>query len=76
VPASSRRRLGIEPGDVLVARAEDDRLVFESRRPLGLSLADRACLAPARRLGVPAVMADRTWLDFAPGLGIDVGSIR
>jgi ribonuclease VapC len=36
-------------------------------RPLtsaqGLSLADRACLALARRLGLPALTADRAWTD-------------
>ena len=31
VPAVLRRRLGIEPGRVLIARAEDDRLVLEPR---------------------------------------------
>jgi PIN domain nuclease of toxin-antitoxin system len=30
-------------------------------RPQGLSLADRACLTLANRLGVPALTADRTW---------------
>lgn len=29
----------------------------------GLSLADRACLALAARLGVPALTADRSWAD-------------
>ena len=29
--------------------------------PRGLSLGDRACLVLARRLGVPAVTADREW---------------
>ena len=31
VPAPLRRQLGIEAGDVLVARAQDDRLVLERR---------------------------------------------
>ena len=30
-------------------------------RPQGLSLADRACLVLAERLGVPAVTTDREW---------------
>jgi AbrB family looped-hinge helix DNA binding protein len=34
VPARLRRRLGIEAGDVLVARAEDDRLVLERRQAI------------------------------------------
>ena len=29
----------------------------------GLSLADRACLVLAARLGVPALTTDRTWAD-------------
>ena len=53
VPAHLRRQLGISPGDVLVARAEDGRLVLEPREaiigrlrarfaalPAGVSLAD------------------------------------
>lgn len=32
-----------------------------STRAAGLSLGDRACLALAARLGVPAVTADRAW---------------
>lgn len=36
-------------------------------RTRGLSLGDRACLALARELGVPAVTADRAWI------GLDVG---
>jgi ribonuclease VapC len=32
-------------------------------RAQGLSLADRACMALARRLGLPALTADRTWAD-------------
>lgn len=30
-------------------------------RPAGLSFGDRACLALAQRLGLPAVTADRSW---------------
>lgn len=34
VPAQLRRQLGIEPGDVLIARAQDDRLVLERREAI------------------------------------------
>lgn len=34
-------------------------------RGAGLSLGDRACLALAMRLGVPAVTADRAWASLA-----------
>ncbi|MBI5912746.1 MAG: type II toxin-antitoxin system VapC family toxin [Betaproteobacteria bacterium] len=43
-------------------------------RHLGLSLADRACLALAERARVPAVTADRKWA--AADLGIDILLIR
>lgn len=43
-------------------------------RHAGLSLADRACLALARRLGVPAVTADRAWGDL--DVGVEVRLIR
>jgi PIN domain nuclease of toxin-antitoxin system len=35
-----------------------------------LSLADRACLVLARRLGLPAVTADRLWPHDTPGVFI------
>jgi ribonuclease VapC len=40
----------------------------------GFSLGDRACLATAQKLGVPAVTADRNWR--VPGLGVSVRFIR
>ena len=40
----------------------------------GLSLGDRACLAAAQLLSVPALTANRNWR--IPGLGIDVEFIR
>ena len=42
---------------------------------LGLGLGDRACLATAAALGVPALTADRAWLDLdLPG--VEVRAIR
>jgi PIN domain nuclease of toxin-antitoxin system len=43
-------------------------------RAAGLSLADRACLALARRLGATAVTADRTWQDLR--IEVQVTAIR
>jgi len=43
-------------------------------RALGLSLGDRACLALARREGLPAVTGDRAWLEN--GFGVEVIAIR
>ena len=48
-------------------------LVLTTRRA-GLSLADRACLALATRLGVPAVTADRAWLEL--DVGVEIVCIR
>jgi PIN domain nuclease of toxin-antitoxin system len=43
-------------------------------RVQGLSFGDRACLALARRLGLPALTAERAWAEL--GLGIPVKIIR
>ena len=40
----------------------------------GLSLGDRACLGLAKKLGVPVLTADRTWLDLS--IGVKVRAIR
>jgi ribonuclease VapC len=42
----------------------------------GLSLGDRACLALARRLSVPALTADRRWAEIAETTNIEVKLIR
>ncbi|HKJ36010.1 MAG TPA: type II toxin-antitoxin system VapC family toxin [Solirubrobacterales bacterium] len=53
--------------DVLVVHPLDQRDVVEvarlrpTTRAAGLSLGDRACLALARRLGLPALTTDRAW---------------
>lgn len=45
-------------------------------RPLtkqhGLSLADRACLALARRLAIPILTADRAWANLAVGVAVQL----
>lgn len=45
-----------------------------STRKLGLSLADRCCLALASRLERPVLTADRAWADV--DAGVDVRLIR
>lgn len=41
-------------------------------RPLGLSLADRACLALGRFTGWPVLTADRKWEGVAAGVTVQV----
>lgn len=49
-------------------------LLRQSTRELGLSFADRACLATASRLGMAAVTADKEWAEL--NLGIEIELIR
>jgi len=42
----------------------------------GLSLADRFCLAEARRRGVPAVTTDQDWREVGGALGVQVELAR
>ncbi len=57
---------------------DEDALAIAKLRPLtkklGLSLADRACLALALRLNLPVLTADQSWL--TPKLGVTVQCIR
>ena len=64
----------------LVVVPFDAELAFDSSalRPatkhLGLSLGDRACLALAKREGLPALTADRVWSGL--DIGVEVRLIR
>ncbi len=51
-------------------------LMIAVTKQAGLSLGDRACLALAKRVGVKAVTADRSWLSVASLLGVDIDLIR
>jgi ribonuclease VapC len=68
------RALGLEivPFDAELAQAST--ALRQGTRHLGLSLGDRACLALAQKLSVPAVTADRAWQDL--GAPISVTLIR
>jgi PIN domain nuclease of toxin-antitoxin system len=50
--------------------------MLPATRSAGLSLGDRACLALARRLGLPAVTADRRWAEVADAAGVKITLIR
>ena len=63
-------QVSIEPfitEDALAAAA-----LWAPTRTAGLSLGDRACLALAQRLGVPAVTADREWSTVNVGVTIQL----
>jgi ribonuclease VapC len=66
--------LGIDIESFSAEDAEAVAELWEPTRSNGLSLADRACLALARRLGLAAHTADRDWTKV--DLGIDVVLIR
>lgn len=45
-------------------------------RDLGLSLGDRACLALAHRLGLPALTCDRAWAHLDAGVVVELAADR
>jgi PIN domain nuclease of toxin-antitoxin system len=65
-------RLFVESFDDTRARVAG--LLVDKTRSLGLSLADRACLALARELGLPVITADRSWRKVQ--IGVEVVLIR
>ena len=64
----------LAPLDIALAYAAG--MLLPATRRAGLSLGDRACLALALRLGVPALTADRAWSDIADTIGVKVTLIR
>jgi PIN domain nuclease of toxin-antitoxin system len=54
--------------------AHESGLLRHTTKSAGLSVGDRACLALAREMNVPAVTADRIWATL--NLGIDIQLIR
>jgi PIN domain nuclease of toxin-antitoxin system len=60
-PASARRTSGF---------------LRPATRRAGLSLGERACLALAATLGLPAITADRGWQRVADAVGVQVRPIR
>jgi ribonuclease VapC len=66
--------LGIFIEDFSGDDAETAASMRASTRSAGLSLADRACLSLARRLGLPAHTADRAWETV--DVGVEVVLIR
>ena len=67
-------QLGIEVVSFDETGAVRAAALRRSTRARGLSLGDRACLALAHRLGLPAVTADRAWASL--DVGVEVVLIR
>jgi PIN domain nuclease of toxin-antitoxin system len=68
-----RQTLAGLPLDVEAFSADDALRAGELRaatRAQGLSLGDRACLALALRLGLPALTTDRAWGDLDIGVAV------
>jgi PIN domain nuclease of toxin-antitoxin system len=66
----SRRAMSIEPLTAAVCLAVARLRPITKRQ--GLSLADRACLALAERLDVPALTADRKWVEADVAAGVQL----
>ena len=66
--------LGLEILPFTAVLAETTARLRSATRQAGLSLGDRACLALAALLGIPAVTADRVWPDL--GLPIEIRVVR
>jgi ribonuclease VapC len=66
--------IGVEIVDFGADLADRTGELRLATRHLGLSLADRACLALAEREGVAAVTADKTWAML--DIGIPISLIR
>jgi ribonuclease VapC len=70
-------RLNVEELEVEVIPFDEDLayragLLRPATKPAGLSLGDRACLALAERLNLPALTTDRAWSRVQVGIQIDV----
>jgi PIN domain nuclease of toxin-antitoxin system len=66
--------LGVRIVDFDEVQAFEAAGLRAATRSVGLSLGDRACIALARRLGVPAVTTDRAWARLR--LGVTVRVVR
>jgi len=64
--------ISVSGRELALLAATIDRRLLRRR----LSLADRFCLAEARRRGVPAMTTDRDWLDIAADIGAEIELAR
>ena len=64
--------LAMDVIDYDLEQAKQSGLLRRSTMSLGLSLADRACLTLAARLGATAVTADRAWVRQDLGIAVEL----
>jgi ribonuclease VapC len=57
-------------------QAELTAALWPQTKAFGLSFADRACLALAKTLSLPAYTADKEWLRAGKTIGVEVRLIR
>jgi len=76
VVAALIEALGLPVVPLDEALALDAAVMKPITREAGLSLGDRACLALAARLGVPALSGDRAWARIADAVGVNVVLVR
>ena len=62
--------LGLRIEPFTLADARRTAVLWESCRPAGLSIGDRACLALAHRLDAEAITADRAWKGIDAGVSV------
>lgn len=68
--------LGVDIRPITIELAVDAGFMRLQIGKNGLSHGDRASLTLARSFNVPAVTADRVWLDLAKDLGVEVVLVR
>lgn len=64
--------LAMDVIDYDLEQAKQSGLLRRSTMSMGLSLADRACLTLAARLGATAVTADRAWVRQDLGIAVEL----
>lgn len=59
IPAAARHQLGLEPGDLLSVRVEEDRLILERRAAVLARLRERFAAVPSTVSLVDELIAER-----------------
>jgi len=70
--ATALKALGLE---ILPFNEEDANIaadLWPDTKTIGLSLADRACLATGRRLNIPVITADKAWKELESDQSIEL----